>query len=73
MKFIIVKTSDEKTEFILNLDFVYFITKEKRYEEQGRFNFVEIPNEFNYFIQLKNGDKFNISFEQYEKIKKEIL
>lgn len=74
MKFIIIKTNDsEIKEIILNLDFVNSITKEQKYEEQGRFNFVEIPNEFNYFVQLKNEVQLKISFEEYEKIKKEIL
>lgn len=74
MKFIIIKTNDsEIKEIILNLDFVNSITKEQKYEEQGSFNFVEIPNEFNYFVQLKNEVQLKISFEEYEKIKKEIL
>lgn len=74
MKFINVKIIDsEIKEIILNLDFVNSITKEQKYEEQGRFNFVEIPNEFNYFVQLKNEVQLKISFEEYEKIKKEIL
>lgn len=73
MKFIIVKTSDEITEYILNIDFINTVTKEKKYKEQGRFNFVEIPNEFNYFVHLKNEVQIKISFEEYEKIKKDIL
>ena len=74
MKFIIVKIIDsEIDEVILNLDFINSITKEKMYEEQGRFNYVEIPNKFNYFVQLKNEIQLKISIEEYEKIKKEIL
>lgn len=74
MKFIFIKNDFNKNaEFILNLDFVYYIKKEKKFEVKGRFNYVEIPNEFNYFIMLKNGDKFRISFEEYEKIKKVAL
>ena len=74
MKFIIVKIIDsEIDEVILNLDFINSITKEKMYEEQGRFNYVEIPNKFNCFVQLKNEIQLKISIEEYEKIKKEIL
>lgn len=73
MKFIIIKNDSRNTEFILNLDSVFSFTKEKRIEEQGSFNFVEIPNEFNYFVRLKNGSQIKTSFEEYEKIKKEIL
>ena len=74
MKFIIIKIIDsEIDEIILNLDFINSVKKEKKYEEQELYNFVEIPNEFNYFVRLKNEDQFKISFEEYEKIKKEIL
>ena len=74
MKFIIIKIIDsEIDEIILNLDFINSVMKEKKYKEQGRFDFVEIPNEFNYFVRLKNEVQLNISFEEYEKIKKEIL
>lgn len=72
MKFVNIK-NDSNGEFVLNLDFVYCLTKENRYEEQGLYNFVEIPNEFNYFVQLKNGVKFNITLDEYEKIKKLVL
>lgn len=74
MKFILVKTtSDGIGEIVLNLDSIDSITKEKTYDEQGRFNYVEIPNKFNYFVHLKNGVELKISYEEYEKIKKEIL
>lgn len=72
MIFVNIK-SETSAEFLLNLDFVFFITKEKRYTENPRFNYVEIPNEFNYFVQLKNGGKIKISSEEYEKIKKYVL
>lgn len=74
MKFIIIKINNsEIDEIILNLDFINSISKEKKYKEQEHFNFVEIPNEFNYFVRLKNQYQLKISFEEYEKIKKEIL